>query len=437
MEEAAIQLSVDRPAEDERLLVHDRIVVEGWAWSPDGPPEVSVTVADRAADVAPGTWRPDVSAALGIAEHQGFVAVVPITGLPPGPIEVVVTATMAGGASLQRRRTVEIAGLDSANPERPRPWAGLTERLEPRMAPGGLTHVEHVTRYRWVAPLAAGRDVLDAACGVGYGARVLGDAGARSVVGVDAFAAAIIEAREQARGDIEFGIGDLRDLPFAAGRFDLVVCFEAIEHIVEQELVVSELKRVLRPGGILAMSTPLPNAIAVRNPHHVGELEPRQLEQLLAGQFANVRVCWQHSALASLVGVAAPGAVPAPRTPPLGWTAGPIEPMYAVALAGDDELPSVGACGSLAAGFDIGGLITQVYELSDRLDEARAQLAAEEARAGRAESAQAAQAAREQATAAALAVAVADATTMRSSRSWAITAPARGAARVWRGRGGR
>jgi len=383
------QLSVDRPGDGERPTVRDQVVVEGWAWAPDGPPQLTVTIGGRPAEVVPSGWRPDVTAALGIEEIRGYVAMGSTAGLPAGPAEVVVTATGSDGVTVERRRVVEVTTDPGRRQGRPRPWAGFTERLDPRVAPGSLTHVEHVARYRWTAPLAEGADVLDAACGVGYGAHLLSRAGARTVTGIDAFAGAIIEAREQAHAGLEFILGDLLDLPFADASFDLVVCFEAIEHIAEQDRLLDELKRVLRPGGVLAISTPVPGAISVHNPHHVAEIDSLQLEALLRARFAHVDLRWQHSAQASVIDLA-PGDEPAVVSPPLAWTAGPTEPLYAVALAGDEPLTTLAPTGALAAGLDIGALVSQTYTTADDLAETQAMLTAERARAVRAEHAYAA-----------------------------------------------
>ncbi|MEA2218252.1 MAG: hypothetical protein QOJ35_878 [Solirubrobacteraceae bacterium] len=418
------QLSVDRPGEGEVPEVRDRVVVEGWAWSPDGPPRVTVTVAGRAAEVLPGAWRPDVSAALGIGEIRGYLAMGSVAGLEPGPAEVVAAATGADGIAVERRRTVEVAGVE-ARPGRPRPWAGIAERLDPRITPGVLAHAEHVARYRWAAQLADGRDVLDAACGVGFGAHLLHEGGARSVTGVDAFAGAIVEAREQGHDGLRFEIGDLLDLPFASERFDLVVCFEAIEHVAEQERVVDEIKRVLRPGGLLAMSTPVRGAFTVHNPHHVAELAPDELERLLRGRFDNVALRWQHSASASVLDLGPKDGRPASPSPSLEWTSGPIEPLYVVALAGDAELPQPQPAGSLAAGHDIAGLISYAYEISDQLAEARADLSAMRARALRAESAYEALEERHADALGAL-------DEIRSSRAWELAAPLRAGEEAWR-----
>lgn len=419
------QLSVDRPGEGESPEADDQVVVEGWAWSPDGPPRITVTVGGRPVEVLPGGFRPDVSAALGIGEIRGYVAMGSVAGLPLGPTDVLVEATAADGIVVERRRTVEVTAADARSKARPRFWAGFSERLDPKLAPGSMTHVEHIARYRWAAQLADGRDVLDAACGVGYGAHLLHAAGARSVTGIDAFAGAIVEARERGREGVRFEIGDLRELPFDEDRFDLVVCFEAIEHVVEQEQVLDEIKRVLRPDGVVAISTPIAGVIEIHNPHHVAELAPDELHRLLRGRFDNVAMRWQHSALASVIDIGPSGGKAAPPSPPLRWTSGPIEPLYVVALAGDAELPVPAPEGALGAGADIGALITHAYTLTDEHAEARAEVAVQRARAERAEVAYLALEQR-------YAEARADADAIRSSRSWEVAQRLRAGGEAWR-----
>lgn len=49
---------------------------------------------------------------------------------------------------------------------------------------------------------------------------------------------------------------DARNLPFSDSNFDIVVCLDVIEHIVEDGLVVSEIKRLLKPGGKFLISVP-------------------------------------------------------------------------------------------------------------------------------------------------------------------------------------
>ena len=124
------------------------------------------------------------------------------------------------------------------------------ERFVPEAMGGQLIEAEHHARYRHAAQLVAGRSVLDAGCGVGWGSVVLAGAGAARVTGLDIDAAAISDARRRTDA-VGFVRGDLADLPFADASFDVVVCYEAIEHVAQPLVVLDELRRVLTADGVL------------------------------------------------------------------------------------------------------------------------------------------------------------------------------------------
>jgi SAM-dependent methyltransferase len=175
------------------------------------------------------------------------------------------------------------------------------ERFVPGTADGELIEVEHLARYWWAAQAADGRAVLDAGCGVGYGSAMLARAGATEVVGVDLSAKAVEAAAAGAPSNATFLTGDVHALPFEDDRFDLVVCFEVIEHVEGQDEVIAELARVLAPGGILALSSPNRDVYPAGNPHHVHEYVPEELRGALAAHFAHVELRHQHDWLASAV----------------------------------------------------------------------------------------------------------------------------------------
>src|SRR6186997_360777 len=71
------------------------------------------------------------------------------------------------------------------------------ERFDPESFRGELVEAEHLARYRWAAAAVAGRDVLDAGCGEGYGSRLLAElGGARRCVGIDIDERTIAAARD-------------------------------------------------------------------------------------------------------------------------------------------------------------------------------------------------------------------------------------------------
>ena len=129
----------------------------------------------------------------------------------------------------------------------------------------------HLKRYEFARPYCVGKHVLDAGCGVGYGSAFLGEA-ARSVVGVDVSADAIEYARARyGGGNVEFAVGDLQQLERGDAEFDAVVAFEVIEHLPHPERFVAEARRVLKPDGVLVVSTPR----ADRGARPAGEPVPR------------------------------------------------------------------------------------------------------------------------------------------------------------------
>lgn len=100
-----------------------------------------------------------------------------------------------------------------------------------------------------------GERVLDLGCGAGRFVRVLAERGA-DPVGVDIAEGAVARARRNLPG------ADLRlvspdgTIPLAHGECDLVWCSETLEHVVDVMFVLSEARRVLRPGGRLVLTTP-------------------------------------------------------------------------------------------------------------------------------------------------------------------------------------
>lgn len=149
---------------------------------------------------------------------------------------------------------------------------------------------EHMHRYVFARQFVAGLDVLDAACGEGYGAALLAAAAAR-VVGVDLSAKAVEHAlaRYAGAGQLEFRRADVSELPFEDASFDRVVSFETIEHLSTQREMLAEFRRVLRPEGVLILSSPdrevYSEALGTDNPHHVRELSRDELLELVQEQF--------------------------------------------------------------------------------------------------------------------------------------------------------
>ncbi len=120
--------------------------------------------------------------------------------------------------------------------------------------PGAPVNTEQLkmldTRYGWAGELAAGKEVLEVACGSGIGLGHLA-AHAKRVVGGDYDPKIAEIARQQYDGKIEVRQMDAQSLPFEDASFDMVMLFEAIYYLQNPVQFVQEACRVLRPGGSL------------------------------------------------------------------------------------------------------------------------------------------------------------------------------------------
>lgn len=158
------------------------------------------------------------------------------------------------------------------------------ERTVPGLDVENYWFRRHEVAYLRLADRCTGRDVLEAGFGEGYGADLLAGV-ARSVIGVDYDESAVAHARAR-YPRVEVRHGNLAELPLPDGSVDVVVNFQVIEHLWDQSQFVAECARVLRPGGVLLMSTPnritfTPDSDTPVNPFHTRELSAAELTELL------------------------------------------------------------------------------------------------------------------------------------------------------------
>lgn len=167
------------------------------------------------------------------------------------------------------------------------------------------TELEHVHRYLSVASLCRGKAVLDAACGEGYGSRILASF-ALKVDGVDIDAGTIGAAQQKYPLDnLRFAQADLCALPFEMDQFDVICSFETIEHIADPFAALAEFRRVLKPGGLLIISTPdktiYNQSLAEPNSFHVREFERDEFLDVLKARFSHVESYGQRVVFGSLL----------------------------------------------------------------------------------------------------------------------------------------
>ncbi|MGH3856764.1 MAG: glycosyltransferase, partial [Pseudonocardiaceae bacterium] len=218
---------------------------------------------------------------------------------------------------------------------------------------------EHYHRYALAARFTAGARVLDLACGEGYGTGLLA-AGARDVVGVDIDPRTVEHATANYRGDnLHFTVGSMIDPELLAGvdRFDVITCFEALEHVEQQDTLMAVVRRLLAPGGLFLTSTPdvtvYNHEHGNDNPFHVRELTEPEFRALLGDSLRYVAILRHNVAAGSLItnevtdntasAASSSGIVQSlRRAPEGGWRVTPGAPhTYLLGVASDTALPEL------------------------------------------------------------------------------------------------
>lgn len=167
------------------------------------------------------------------------------------------------------------------------------------------TALEHLHRYALACEFSAGKTVLDIACGEGYGSYLLAG-NASAVTGVDIDEPTIKAATHKYKAaHLTFLTADASATPLPAYSFDLLVSFETLEHLEEHERLLEEFKRLLKPGGLMIISTPdkemYSDKTGYRNPFHKKELNRPEFELLLQKYFKHVRILTQETCHSSLI----------------------------------------------------------------------------------------------------------------------------------------
>jgi SAM-dependent methyltransferase len=186
-----------------------------------------------------------------------------------------------------------------------KPTDSLRDIEEERVVPWGAPeqYAWHVARYQFASTWAKGHRVLDVGTGEGYGAALMANV-AEHVTAVDYSPAAVEHARQQyGRPNLEFVQADVRELSTPPTSFDLVTCFEVLEHIDDHAALLDGLRSALAPGGRLLLSCP--NAELERlheratgrehYEYHVNVLSHTELRRRLQTYFGDVSLYGQYA----------------------------------------------------------------------------------------------------------------------------------------------
>jgi SAM-dependent methyltransferase len=165
------------------------------------------------------------------------------------------------------------------------------ERTAPGIASENYWFRRHQAAYLHLREEVLGPRVLEVGAGEGYGSALLAER-VPTVLALDydALAIAHLARRYPSLAAVR---GNLAVLPVADGSIDTVVCLQVIEHVWDHPQFVSECARVLRPGGLLMLSTPnrltfSPGLDKPLNPFHTHEFTAAELRRLVAGSGLSV-----------------------------------------------------------------------------------------------------------------------------------------------------
>lgn len=176
--------------------------------------------------------------------------------------------------------------------------------------PASPFFLDHVSRYWWAAEQSSGKDVLDCACGKGYGSYIVASK-AKTALGIDLNERSLELARRTfERPNLGYRSQDIFALAELGRSFDIVIAFEVIEHIdpKDTDRFLSGIRKVLRPGGALLLSTPNHDVVTKSGSFvpdfHINNFTPSELRKALLRTFDEVTMLGQFRARRGLARIA-------------------------------------------------------------------------------------------------------------------------------------
>jgi len=159
---------------------------------------------------------------------------------------------------------------------------------------------EHLHRYieakKFVKP---GNYVLDIACGSGYGANILSEVPQTIIYAGDIDGNSIAGCKTEWKDNksVCFEVMDATSLRFNNDFFDVIISLETIEHLTGYRKMVAEFARVIKPDGVVIISTPNIKVSSpdgkIINPYHTQEFTYDELKDILKAEFSQVTISGQ------------------------------------------------------------------------------------------------------------------------------------------------
>jgi ubiquinone/menaquinone biosynthesis C-methylase UbiE len=178
------------------------------------------------------------------------------------------------------------------------------ERFDPSRFVPPWVRFEHEQRYAFAARFVRGATVVDCACGSGEGTLAYARAGARKIYAYDISREAVAETARKctALHQVTSSTADATSIPLPDSSADVFIALETIEHLTEQERFVSEVTRVLKPGGTFICSTPNRKVYSPGfgpgdkpwNTFHTHELSAEEFSKMLGAQFEQTNLFGQN-----------------------------------------------------------------------------------------------------------------------------------------------
>ena len=208
--------------------------------------------------------------------------------------------------------------------------------------------IEHLHRYALALEFVKDKVVLDLACGEGYGSSLMSEL-AKEVIGIDNSQSTINHAKAKyQRDNLYFICANAVNTTLSTHSVDAVISFETIEHLIEQEEMLVEVIRVLKPDGLLIISSPdkkyYSDLTGHKNPFHLKELYFAEFKHLLKIHFTNCTFLLQRVTYGSIINVES-------STADLKFYTGNVikvercdtlaSPVYNIAVCSNREIPQV------------------------------------------------------------------------------------------------